>query len=448
MKKSKQSSLQNQRHKNDAWEPSGVVQGKPSGQLRKGGSLSGDKVLQMLARTTVQHKGDASTGADAVKQHAASGIQGSAQSLPHIEAIQHSFGRHDVSGIQSYQGSAAKDANQKMGSLAYATGNSIAFKNAPDLHTAAHEAAHIVQQRGGVTGLNNGVGKVGDSYEVHADAVADRVVQGRSAEELLSQSPGGRTGLQFKRSTDDIQFKVDTVQFEDDPKPSGVVKSTDFGEYWVVPNDTDQSFEDAVGEQITKSNFDTLKGHWDAIKAGSGNIKIGETDPDGNAVSGFKTSILEKLGKLMSKPTGRAVVVEIMDGSKTTTIKPAKAGRIAYARRGEGSLQNADGTAGAGGDSTIFIDPTLEDDTVVAFDKDGNELDSPVFLILGHELIHATHNAAGTNRRSESPTEAAYGNKEEEETINTGEQTENMIRAEHGVEGPRHGHRGAMRSAD
>jgi len=48
----------------------------------------------------------------------------------------------------------------------------------------AHEAAHVIQQRGGVQ-LKGGVGEAGDAYERQADEVADRVVQGESAEELL-----------------------------------------------------------------------------------------------------------------------------------------------------------------------------------------------------------------------------------------------------------------------
>ena len=39
-----------------------------------------------------------------------------------------------------------------------------------------------------------GVGEEGDPYEQHADAVADAVVQGRSAEGLLDQFGGARTG--------------------------------------------------------------------------------------------------------------------------------------------------------------------------------------------------------------------------------------------------------------
>ncbi len=55
---------------------------------------------------------------------------------------------------------------------------------ATDLHTVAHEAARVVQQRAGVQ-LTGGVGEAGDPYERHADEIADRVVQGKSAESLL-----------------------------------------------------------------------------------------------------------------------------------------------------------------------------------------------------------------------------------------------------------------------
>jgi len=51
-----------------------------------------------------------------------------------------------------------------------------------------HEAAHVVQQQRGVQ-LKGNVGEVGDAYERNADAVADRVVQGKPAADLLG--PGG-----------------------------------------------------------------------------------------------------------------------------------------------------------------------------------------------------------------------------------------------------------------
>ena len=109
---------------------------------------------------------------------------GSATTLPFLENIQRSFGAHDVSGIEAHVGGTASQACHDIGSLAYATGNHVAFRKAPDLHTVAYEAAHIVQQRARVH-FANGVGQEGDEYERHADRVADAVVAGRSAEALL-----------------------------------------------------------------------------------------------------------------------------------------------------------------------------------------------------------------------------------------------------------------------
>ena len=75
------------------------------------------------------------------------------------------------------------------------------------MNTAAREAAHVVQQRSGVQ-LKGGVGEAGDAYERHADAVADRVVAGRSAEALLDGgAAGGPTqAIQRKETKDDAQI--------------------------------------------------------------------------------------------------------------------------------------------------------------------------------------------------------------------------------------------------
>ena len=136
----------------------------------------------------VQAKGD--VGGDGVHAAAAKGTAGAGGALPHGDRIQAAFGSHDVSQVQAHVGGAAKEASQAMGAQAYASGNSVAFADSPTLHTAAHEAAHVVQQRAGVS-LSGGVGKAGDGYEQHADKVADAVVSGRSAEGLLSQMAGG-----------------------------------------------------------------------------------------------------------------------------------------------------------------------------------------------------------------------------------------------------------------
>ncbi len=86
-------------------------------------------------------------GADAMHRAAGHGVSGSGGVLPHRDAIQRSFGRHDISHVSAHVGGVASEATH----------------------------AHVVQQRGGVH-LKDGVGQSGDAYERHADAVADRVI--------------------------------------------------------------------------------------------------------------------------------------------------------------------------------------------------------------------------------------------------------------------------------
>ncbi|HEY0482464.1 MAG TPA: DUF4157 domain-containing protein [Kofleriaceae bacterium] len=136
--------------------------------------------------------GAAAAGAD-VHAAAAHGTSEAGTSLPHLDWIQQTFGRHDVRHVRAHVGGAAAEGAGAMGAEAFATGDRVAFARQPDLHTAAHEAAHVVQQRGGVQ-LKGGVGQADDAHERHADAVADRVVQGKSTEDLLDQVSGQVSG--------------------------------------------------------------------------------------------------------------------------------------------------------------------------------------------------------------------------------------------------------------
>jgi hypothetical protein len=144
---------------------------------------------------TVQRKPDTSHAhpADAVHAAAEHGIAGSSTPLPHLDPIQRAFGRHDVSGVKAHTDDAAREGATVMGAQAFASGDHVAFAGTPSLHTASHEAAHVVQQRGGVQ-LQGGVGEAGDAYERHADEVADAVVAGRSAEPILDAMAGGGSG--------------------------------------------------------------------------------------------------------------------------------------------------------------------------------------------------------------------------------------------------------------
>lgn len=170
-------------------------------------------LVQQIATGPVQRRVAGADAAPATGVHdaAARGVASPASRLPFSDAIQRLFGRHDVSSIQAHTGPEAAASARDMGAAAYATGQHVVLGRDADLHTVAHEAAHVVQQRGGVQ-LSDGVGRSGDAYEQHADEVADHVVAGRSAEHLLDRmAPGGRTA-----ASPAVQRKVENATY--DPK--------------------------------------------------------------------------------------------------------------------------------------------------------------------------------------------------------------------------------------
>ena len=134
----------------------------------------------------VQRDGDSAGDPDTIQREAGKGLSGATGPLPHAETLQAAFGHHDLSDVRAAVGGPAATASRRMGALAFASGNRIGFRESPGLHLAAHEAAHVVQQRSGLR-LPGNVGRAGDAWERHADSVADAVVRGRSAEGLLDQ---------------------------------------------------------------------------------------------------------------------------------------------------------------------------------------------------------------------------------------------------------------------
>lgn len=192
-------------------------QGGPREAIRK--SLQGAGGYEAQARRLSPRGGTRDTVAVA-----GAGVAGAGGPLPHLDRIQGSFGAHDVTGVQAHVGGAAAEASESLGAEAYATGTHVAFGAQPDLRTAAHEAAHVVQQRQGVS-LKGGVGAAGDAYERHADAVADAVVAGRPAEGLLSRMPPGGGAAQTSRAVQGmaVQFigkRLDQPLDAQDPQPA------------------------------------------------------------------------------------------------------------------------------------------------------------------------------------------------------------------------------------
>ena len=187
------------------------------------GPMTGRQYVQMREAQFQQRRRFAAEG---LKRSASLGVSDATPGLPHGDQIQQSFGKHNIADVQSVIGGKAQTATEQMGAEAYATGNKIAFKQQPGLHTAAHEAAHVIQQRAGVQ-LKSGIGQQGDAYERHADQVADLVVQGKSAESLLNrfapQAP--KRGVQFKKTT------VDSKTEKKAAKPFGKARSAFFKKF-------------------------------------------------------------------------------------------------------------------------------------------------------------------------------------------------------------------------
>jgi outer membrane protein OmpA-like peptidoglycan-associated protein len=170
------------------------------------GKRSSTMFLQRRAAAASAEDGDA-------HEIAESGVAGGGGRLPHMDRIQQAFGRHDVSGVQAHVGGGAAAASEALGAEAYALNGQVAFRDQPSLHTAAHEAAHVIQQRAGIS-LPGGVGSEGDAFERHADAVADRVVAGESAEHLLDGVAGtaGGDALQGRRTAPGRAFGQPMIQ--------------------------------------------------------------------------------------------------------------------------------------------------------------------------------------------------------------------------------------------
>ena len=117
---------------------------------------------------------------------ARSGFSGAASEFPHRAAIEQSFGTSLPAS--AYLDGAATRASAALGAHGYALGHQVAFaSDSPELAVAAHEAAHVMQATSGVQ-LYGGDGSY-EGYEAHADAVADRVVRGQSAADLLGAGP-------------------------------------------------------------------------------------------------------------------------------------------------------------------------------------------------------------------------------------------------------------------
>ncbi|HUQ06954.1 MAG TPA: DUF4157 domain-containing protein [Kofleriaceae bacterium] len=282
--------------------------------------------LPAIQRDPTGDGGDGGDGGDdaaeSVHATAAAGVSGSGSPLPHLDLIQSSFGRHDIGHVQAHTGSAATQASAAIGARAYTTGSDIAFATpTPDLHLIAHEAAHVVQQQGGVQ-LKSGMGEVGDRYEQHADAVADLVVQGKSAESLLDTMSGSGG------ASSAIQRKEDPAHL-DQKKIEANAKVADIGTQ--VEKDTREALSTALAKLLTAQHGATLttkaKQEAEAAIAGATDIdKAAKAQAGTIASESVVAQIKEKTDAVSVANTG-SVKLDVMTAARRA-IADAKPGRV------------------------------------------------------------------------------------------------------------------------
>mgnify|MGYP000049771438 CR=1 FL=1 len=114
--------------------------------------------------------------------------------LPHITTLEHAFPQHRLESIRIHP----PDRLAAVGARGMALGEQIAA-HPSDLHTVAHEVAHVLQQRANAGGSLDA--------EARADRAADRVVQGQVASHLVpaARAPGSGTPVpQFSDPEDPV----------------------------------------------------------------------------------------------------------------------------------------------------------------------------------------------------------------------------------------------------
>lgn len=229
---------------------------------------------------------------------AARGTATGATALPYFDQIQRAFGRHDISGIQAHVGGEAAGSARAMGAMAYATGNHVVLGDGTDLHTVAHEAAHVVQQRRGIQ-LKGGLGEVGDVYERQADEAADCVVRGQSAEGVLGGFTGavaqpGTAGAGIQRRLPSNLVQNDTDIVNNLPKLKKLLSFMQHGKQ------LNQDVLQAINSELAFKGIDGLSQPYpdknlDAMIA---------NDANGNGawVTAIKTVVRKQPGALYSDP--------------------------------------------------------------------------------------------------------------------------------------------------
>ena len=218
---------------------------------------------------------------------AKAGLAGTGQPLTHQDTIQQAFGHHDISRMREHKGAKTTAALNTLGAEGFSSNGRMAFHGAPDLYTQAHEATHGVQQAalGNSLNLKGGIGEVGDKYEQHADAVAEKVMRGESAEALLDQMVGRPTEVSAELASEDAPMQMmRLVYIGAGPRTTSHVRAeidfltkheSDFR--MLADAGADYKIKSTVIDQAPRSNFG--RGYAWNNRQGVGNVNSGGESP-------------------------------------------------------------------------------------------------------------------------------------------------------------------------
>jgi hypothetical protein len=290
------------------------------------------------------------------------GVANASGKLPHLDTIQHAFGRHDVTNVRAAVGGQAAHAASQLGARAYATAGKVAFSSEPDLHTAAHEAAHVIQQRHGAT--------ADARYERHADDVAEAVVAGRSAEGLLDELVAGTASNAVVQLKEDINLQDLIKHLDNNPfdnidgreidwtariqpaAPPATYKEIDcaiIGELYGAENQSEHSVHDGRSwnaiKQVTASTSSTRN----AVASDVAAFKHAERDHDLRALlflSPSATGDVASFADHQRPARGGPKVMDVFDEDNQMSFGDHDRKSIAKERQ-RGGFEQTDVTAGA-----------------------------------------------------------------------------------------------------
>jgi hypothetical protein len=111
--------------------------------LGEGASEDLEVVQRVVGRATRSAAGreDGADSSGATRAAARHGVSGGGGALPFLEAIQRSFGRHDVRHIQAHTDDRARAGAEAMGAEAFATGERVALDRKSTRLNSSHNPA-------------------------------------------------------------------------------------------------------------------------------------------------------------------------------------------------------------------------------------------------------------------------------------------------------------------